>query len=81
MSQAKVEQYKKDKANRKKIMAKEKAKRIAGRTCAWVILLAIVGWAGYTGYEYYEANQPKKTIYTAVSAISDYLSGLEQTAE
>ena len=46
MSQAKVEQYKKDKANRKKIMAKEKAKRIAGRTCAWVILLAIVGWAG-----------------------------------
>lgn len=78
MSQAKVEQYKKDKANRKKIMAKEKAKRIAGRTCAWVILLAIVGWAGY---EYYEANQPKKTIYTDVSAISDYLSGLEQTAE
>ena len=39
MSQAKVEQYKKDKANRKKIMANEKAKRSAGRTCAWVILL------------------------------------------
>ena len=81
MSQAKVEQHKKDKANRKKIMAKERAQRIAARVCAIVVLVAIVGWAGYTGYEYYEANQPKKTIYTDVSAISDYLSGLEQTAE
>ena len=31
MSQAKVEQYKKDKANRKKTMKKEKMHRIAGR--------------------------------------------------
>ena len=34
MSQAKVEQYKKDKANRKKTMKKEKMQRIAGRICA-----------------------------------------------
>ena len=34
MSQAKVEQHKKDKANRKKIMAKERAQRIAARVCA-----------------------------------------------
>ena len=53
MSQAKVEQHKKDKANRKKIMAKERAQRIAARVCAIVVLVAIVGWAGYTGYQYY----------------------------
>jgi len=81
MSQAKVERYKKEKANRKKIMAKEKAKRIAGRICAWVILLVIVGWAGYTGYQYYEDNKPTKTFYTDVSALSDYLSGLDTEAE
>ena len=46
MSQAKVEQYKKDKANRKKTMKKEKMQRIAGRICACAILVVIVGWAG-----------------------------------
>ena len=51
MSQAKVEQYKKDKANRKKTMKKEKIQRIAGRICACAILVVIVGWAGYTGYQ------------------------------
>ena len=43
MSQAKVEQYKKDKANRKKTMKKEKMQRIAGRICACAILVVIVG--------------------------------------
>lgn len=81
MSQAKVEQYKKDKANRKKIMAKERAQRIAGRTCAWLILLAIVGWAGYTGYEYYMSKQPVESIYTNLTPITDYLNGLTASAE
>lgn len=81
MSQAKVEQHKKEKANRKKIMKKEKMQRMAGRVCAWAILIAIVGWAGYSGFSYYEANKPAKTIYTDVSAVSDYLSGLSSEAE
>ena len=81
MSQAKVERYKKEKANRKKIMAKERAARIAGRVCAWAILIVIVGWAGYTGYQYYEDNRPSKTFYTYVSAVSDYLSGLNTETE
>lgn len=81
MSQAKVEQYKKDKANRKKIMAKEKAQRIAGKVCAWVILLAIVGWAGYTGVEYYQSKQPLKSVYTNLSAVTDYVNGLTPEEE
>ena len=79
MSQAKVEQYKKDKANRKKTMKKEKIQRIAGRICACVILVVIVGWAGYTGYQYYEQNRPTKTIYADTTAISDYVKGLDST--
>ena len=79
MSQAKVEQYKKDKANRKKTMKKEKMQRIAGRICACVILVVIVGWAGYTGYQYYEQNRPTKTICADTNAISDYVKGLDST--
>ena len=54
MSQAKVEQHKKDKANRKKIMAKERVQRLAVRICAVVVLVAILVLAGYNGYQYYE---------------------------
>ncbi len=76
MSQAKVEQYKKDKANRRKIMRKEKAQRVAGKVCAWAILLAIIGWAGYSGISYYLSKQPVKSIYANLSAVTDYIDGL-----
>ena len=79
MSQAKVEQ--KEKANRKKEMAKQKAERVAGIACAWVILAALVGWAGYSGYQYYDSHKPAKTFYTNVSAVSDYLSDLNTETE
>ena len=52
MSQAKVDKYKKEKANRKKEMAKQKTEKIIGIICGCAILVAIVGWAGYTGYSY-----------------------------
>lgn len=81
MSQAKVDRYKLEKANRKKIMAKEKAKRAAGKVCAWAVFLAIVGWAGYSGFSYYESKQPVKTIYTDLSGVSDYIESLNTEAE
>lgn len=81
MSQAKVDQYKKEKANRKQIMAKEKAQRAAGRICAWVVLIAIVGWAGYSGVSYYQSKQPVKTVYTDLTALTDYVNGLSTESE
>lgn len=81
MSQAKVEKYKKEKANRKKTLARDKARRLAGRVCAWVILAAIVGWAGYSGYQYYESKKPVKTFYTDLSPVSDYLGSLNTETE
>ena len=47
MSQAKVDRYKKEKADRKKTMRKEKIMRNVKRCVAGVIVLAIVGWFGY----------------------------------
>ena len=42
MSQAKVDKYKKEKANRKKEMAKQKTEKIIGIICGCAILVAIV---------------------------------------
>ena len=76
MSQAKVDRYKEEKANRKKILAKEKRKRIAGTICGWLIALLIVGWAGYSGYNAYEKSRPIKTIYADLDAINNYMDTL-----
>lgn len=81
MSQAKVEKYKKEKANRKKVLAQNKSKRLAGRICAWVILAAVAGWAGYSGYRYYESKKPAETFYADLSPVSDYLNALNTEAE
>ncbi|MBO4835057.1 MAG: hypothetical protein J5483_03005 [Lachnospiraceae bacterium] len=42
MSQAKVDKYKEDKKNRKKIMAKEKTTRIIWTVVGIVVLVAVI---------------------------------------
>ena len=76
MSQAKVDRYKEEKKNRKKIMAKEKRMRITGYIAGCVVAVAIVGWAGYSGYRAYENSKPVETVYTNLDAISDYMTSL-----
>ena len=46
MSQAKVDRYKEEKKNRKKIMAKEKRMRIAGYVAGCLVAAGIIGWGG-----------------------------------
>lgn len=64
MSQEKVDKYKKEKANRKKIMAKEKRiKRI------YILLGTLVGivfvvWIGFSVYNDYIKEEPTTTAVT-----------------
>ncbi len=76
MSQAKVEHYKKEKANRKKIIAREKRKHVAAIILGWAVCIAIVGWASYSGYHYYESKKPVKSFYAATSDLDTYINGL-----
>ena len=76
MSQAKVDRYKEEKKNRKKIMAKEKRMRIAGYVAGCLVAAGIVGWAGYSGYNAYEKSRPIKTIYADLDAINNYMDTL-----
>ena len=76
MSQAKVDRYKEEKANRKQIMAKEKRQRMAAIICGWVVAIVIIGWAGYSGYQAYENSKPMETIYTNLDSINTYLNGI-----
>ncbi|MGN0344407.1 MAG: hypothetical protein ACI4EC_05525 [Lachnospiraceae bacterium] len=81
MSQAKVDQYKKQKANRKKEMRKEKIERIAVGALGIVIVAAICVWIGFSVYGKTTgstgADAENSTVTVNTDAVDDYLDGLE----
>ena len=83
MSQAKVDKYKEEKANRKEIMAKEKRQRMIVKAIGGVIGLALVAWIGVSAVFYVIDNRPVSTIYATTAGIDDYLNELyeEETEE
>ncbi len=76
MSQAKVDEYKVHKKNRKQEMAKAKQRRILVRIVLILVLAVIVFWVVFSAYRYYQANKETNIITVNTSAISDYLNGL-----
>ena len=51
MSQAKVDQYKKDKANRQKIIKKQKMMHRLEMVAITLVCVLVVGWIGYSVYD------------------------------
>lgn len=76
MSQAKVDRYKQEKANRKKTMARERRLHALAVVCGWLVAIAIAGWAGVSAFHIYENNKPVETIYADLGAINDYMDSL-----
>ena len=78
MSQKKVDQYKKEKANRKQTMRKERVMGVV-RTCAvTVVALALVGLLGFSAYDSYMSNQERPTVEINYDAVTNYMSGLSE---
>lgn len=77
MSQEKVERYKEAKKNRKETMAREKRKQLLSKAALTVVCVAILGWIGVSAVQVYENNKPMETIYTDLSALDDYMAGLD----
>ena len=83
MSQAKVDQYKKEKANRKETMAKEKRQKMIVKICSSAVLLALVAWIGVSVVDFAIESRPKEKIYVQTAEVDNYLNGLyaEETVE
>lgn len=81
MSQAKVDRYKEQKANRKEIMKKAKRRALIGKCAGAIVGLAVVVWVGYSGYDKFIVNAPKKSITVDYSAMEDYLESLTPEEE
>lgn len=76
MSQAKVDQYKKEKANRKETLAKEKRQKMITKICSSVVLLALVAWIGVSVVSSIYNNRPQETVYVNTDEIDNYLESL-----
>lgn len=78
MSQAKVDQYKKDKVNRQKIIKKQKRMHRLEMAAITLVCVLFVGWIGFSVYDKVSSNQEKETVVFDAGAIQDYLSGLSE---
>lgn len=83
MSQAKVDYYKEQKRNRKKIMKKQKMENFLLKVCGIVLGAAIVVWIGYSAVKMTGTKSADTTTETTnyvldTSALDSYMSGLEE---
>ena len=84
MSQEKVDQYKQNKANRQKIMRREKILRRLEITVAALVLVGLVSWFSVAVYKnskaQAQANAETVTTSLDVSAINDYMNEANSAA-
>lgn len=78
MSQEKVDRYKKEKANRKKIMRKQRIQSIVRKCALAVVGIALVGWLGYSAYDIYDSGKVRSVTEVNYSSVTDYLNSLSQ---
>ena len=76
MSQAKVDKYKKEKANRKEILAKEKRQKMITKTCVSVVLVVLVAWIGISTADFIYESRPKDKVYVQTAEIDKYLESI-----
>ena len=76
MSQEKVDRYKKEKANRKKSMRREKVGTFFRRCAYGIVGLAFIAWIGYSGYNTYTTNKTTDEVEIDYTAISNYMQNL-----
>lgn len=77
MSQEKVDRYKKEKANRKTILKKEKRKSILTKILGSVVCLGLIAWVGISGFRAFKENQPIVQTEVNLSALDNYMSELD----
>lgn len=76
MSQEKVDRYKKEKANRKQIMRKQKMMNAVRKMVLGVLALVLVGWLGFSAWGTYQESQPREVVEVNYDAIDSYLNQL-----
>lgn len=78
MSQAKVDQYKKEKANRKQTIAKQQSKRKMQKFVGGVVAVAVVAWVGISSVDLAQSLIPRTEIEVDYAALDSYMESLAE---
>ena len=78
MSQEKVDRYKQEKANRKKLMKKQRMMNIVRKCLLSLVAIALVCWLGYSAYITHQGQVERVVAQVNYDAVNTYLSGLAQ---
>lgn len=82
MSQKKVDMYKQEKANRKRIMHKQKMMGVLRKCILSLAGLALIAWLGYSAYDMYESGKERIVAEADYTPVMDYMDSLTaETAE
>ncbi len=81
MSQAKVDQYKKEKANRRETVAKEKRNKKIMKFVSGVVVGLVAVWVGVSVANVVKENRPVETIYCNIDALDNYLNELYEVEQ
>lgn len=77
MSQAKVDKYKQEKANRQKIMKKEKRMHVLEMSAIALVCVLLAGWVCFSIYDKTtDSEGSKETVVFDAGSVQDYLTGL-----
>lgn len=78
MSQEKVDRYKVEKANRKKIIKKQRAMNIVRKGMLILAAFVLVGWLGYSAYQKHDSGRERPSAEVNYDPINNYMSQLDQ---
>ncbi len=78
MSQEKVERYKKEKANRKQIVKRQKMKNYLLNASVAVVIFVLIGWIGYSAFHVYQSGQERTAVEADYEAVDSYLKGISE---
>lgn len=78
MSQAKVDRYKEEKANRKQIMKKQRMMNVVRKCVLAIAGLAVVVWLGVSAYSTIESNKEREIASINYDAVNTYVDGLAE---
>ena len=84
MSQAKVDRYKEEKANRQEIMQKEKRNRMLWKVGGGLVAIVAIGWIGFSAYGVATGSVENPGVQTTelnVDALNDYLDTISPEEE
>lgn len=77
MSQEKVERYKKEKANRKQEIRKQRMMNVIRKVVLTIAALALIGWLGFSVYDSYTENKEREAVSVNYDALNTYMETIE----